>query len=812
MASVIENIISKLRESVSDNTRKIFSFREESNKNDGSLKNIIGDAYKAIRQNSRNLSDLTGDISELRTNDQITNNKIDSTNRKIKDLDKNNKSLSNNFEKLSRSFSSLTTSINKRLAIMDSNLRDIISSQKRLNYITQTQPQTFKIPGIIGRQEDRDRRPSLIQQIGGTILGGGILGGTAFLGGGSTASPSKDVGVTPSRRPEPTTGGEGSGVSPPPSDVSAPSPQPEQPRSQPSPREKDISISEFTGELRPNRKGKVDPKEYYRAALNKLKNSSLIGFVPRDGKRFGITKGTAEEWARFMTQLTKQESNFSIYARGPRGEQSFGLSQMKPGEYGLRTMKDVLNPDKAQQAMIKQFEKYILKFGAITGRGRGKGTYSGWGGAAAYFGPLRRTKEFFQHNKWMANLEKQLLKDYGQTRQEGPGQKPPTEPPPVNIPNGTPQGTGQPQTGMPSAPTKGIQPQPQTGQRPLPGTQSDELGNYRVEYRTRREQREEGGRFGRTPENRTVFLDFNAAGKGAKGWEIIVPDNITKEELEKVKQHRDAFVKLAGEFGYKNYRIRPGGKYGAGILTTSENRRRRGGRSGGVPGTYHTEPGFTNDPGFRKLMGNPDFVKAYSALLGRTLGKIPGITFQTPHGDPSAPTGAGMRLPDGTYVTERTLAPRILKHLENLREIDRKRRGSLGAGDVTPPIPERPSGIEISPPTPEAKYQAELEERVETKASEISAKPRPTVSTTDILSVMPPEPPKTKPSEPTTPPPGAKGERITPEQTPVPPPKTPDLTERLYGTPNTQTPETSKTKKDNPAEGSLKFSQITEYR
>lgn len=163
----------------------------------------------------------------------------------------------------------------------------------------------------------------------------------------------------------------------------------------------------FEGPLTSNRRGYVDPVNYYRAALEKLRGSKLIGFVPKDGPKFGIKKGTAEEWARFMTQLTKKESSFNVNTIGDGGE-SMGLSQMKHGQYGI---KDPFNPDQAQSGMIKQFEKYILRSKHVAGRGRGgvkDGVYGGYRGAAAYFGPLRRQHEFFQHDKWMAGMREKF--------------------------------------------------------------------------------------------------------------------------------------------------------------------------------------------------------------------------------------------------------------------------------------------------------------------------------------------------------------------------------------------------------------------
>ena len=154
------------------------------------------------------------------------------------------------------------------------------------------------------------------------------------------------------------------------------------------------------GNLVPDSRGYVDPKAYYSEALMKLESSKLIGFVPKDGERFGIKTGSKEEWARFMTQLTKQESGFNVNTIGDGGR-SKGLSQMLEGEYGIKNPHD---PHQAQSGMIKQFEKYVIASEHIAGTGSGPGTYGGYRGVAAYFGPLRREKEFFQHNTWMEKL------------------------------------------------------------------------------------------------------------------------------------------------------------------------------------------------------------------------------------------------------------------------------------------------------------------------------------------------------------------------------------------------------------------------
>ena len=329
----------------------------------------------------------------------------------------------------------------------------------------------------------------------------------------------------------------------------------------------------------------------------------------------------------------------------------------------------------------------------------------------------------------------------------------------------------------------------QTDVEPPKRIPSGPPGDFGIEYRTRREMRREGERYGRTPGNRTVFLDFNAAGSGARGYEIIVPDDITKEELDAVRQNRDEFVNLAAQYGYGNYRIRRGGKYGPGIYTTSENRRRRGGRVGGVSGTFHTEPGFTNDPGFRELMGNPDFVRDYARLNADTLGRIPGVTFQTPHGDSGAPSGAGMRLPSGEYVTERSFAPRILREMQRYKKeqkdsnykpepsVTKPRRDGTNQPTISKPRRDGESG-EVVPRKPKYIPAEVPDNKMSLSNNEMRAiaeflvgTPPPPPTSTQLSSgnikeyhtPIDPTPPKPPPQTPTDPP------QPPPPQTPIDP-------------------------------------------
>jgi hypothetical protein len=71
----------------------------------------------------------------------------------------------------------------------------------------------------------------------------------------------------------------------------------------------------------------------YRKMLAAFQGSGLVGKVPPDGARFGITTGSAEEWARFGTAVAKAESNFnprSANTSDPGG--SFGVLQYAHGQ------------------------------------------------------------------------------------------------------------------------------------------------------------------------------------------------------------------------------------------------------------------------------------------------------------------------------------------------------------------------------------------------------------------------------------------------------------------------------------------------
>jgi hypothetical protein len=138
--------------------------------------------------------------------------------------------------------------------------------------------------------------------------------------------------------------------------------------------------------------GRIDPVAFAQRAAYKVANSPLNGYAPPELRQFGITTGSPEEWARFYTMITKQESNMRVaptnadgslqrFPSTPAGERSYGPGQFNIGEYGLNSWADVNNPDRVIDAYMQVTQK---------------------GKLFQYFGSLQRPNETLQHTSWYA--------------------------------------------------------------------------------------------------------------------------------------------------------------------------------------------------------------------------------------------------------------------------------------------------------------------------------------------------------------------------------------------------------------------------
>lgn len=138
--------------------------------------------------------------------------------------------------------------------------------------------------------------------------------------------------------------------------------------------------------------GAITKDSLYYNILDKIKGSSLNGFTPKDGKRYGID-GSPESWANYLTQLANAESSYrpklgnttAAERAISAGAGSHGLFQLSPEDarnYGIKkgkfSMEELHDPDTNIDAAIKIHEHWMKKNGSIR--------Y----GAGKYWGPIKR--------------------------------------------------------------------------------------------------------------------------------------------------------------------------------------------------------------------------------------------------------------------------------------------------------------------------------------------------------------------------------------------------------------------------------------
>ncbi len=100
-----------------------------------------------------------------------------------------------------------------------------------------------------------------------------------------------------------------------------------------------------------------------------------------------------------------------------------------------------------------------------------------------------------------------------------------------------------------------------------------------------------------------ISLDFNSF-KGAKGTEVIIPDDASPEVREAAERFNQMVVDFAAKHGYENYKNR-GGK------TRSENKP-------GVSNKIHVEPFFTQGSKSESIINDnmDEFAEIYKTAFG----------------------------------------------------------------------------------------------------------------------------------------------------------------------------------------------------
>lgn len=141
-------------------------------------------------------------------------------------------------------------------------------------------------------------------------------------------------------------------------------------------------------------KGFVNKEDFYKQAVTTFRNSPLNGFVPKDGEKYGIKKGTPEEWANLAMRTAKVESSFKTTTTNPNDPGgSFGLFQFGY-HYGINK-----NNWQDPQAQLDAFVDYSKRW-VVNGGGyilpprdvKDVRRYAGHGGFGAAFSTFRDDK------------------------------------------------------------------------------------------------------------------------------------------------------------------------------------------------------------------------------------------------------------------------------------------------------------------------------------------------------------------------------------------------------------------------------------
>ena len=130
--------------------------------------------------------------------------------------------------------------------------------------------------------------------------------------------------------------------------------------------------------------GKLNDDALYKNLYNNVPDN-LVGYVPKDGAKYGITTGSRAEWAKLQFKLAKQESSGQTTPSAEAGHTgTAGLFQMESADlarHGQRG-KSVTDPQAQIGAMNDVFKNIPKGTGTIADRKTGAG---------AYFGPIRDT-------------------------------------------------------------------------------------------------------------------------------------------------------------------------------------------------------------------------------------------------------------------------------------------------------------------------------------------------------------------------------------------------------------------------------------
>jgi hypothetical protein len=135
--------------------------------------------------------------------------------------------------------------------------------------------------------------------------------------------------------------------------------------------------------------GRVDKQAYYNAAVQKIANSKLNGFVPKDGAKYGID-GSPESWAKYMTRMTSQESSFNTRTTNS-GDPGGSLGLLQFGQHYGITRENWQDPSAQIDAFVNYSDQWVVNGGGyiLPPAGVEAKRYKGHGGMGAIFSTAR---------------------------------------------------------------------------------------------------------------------------------------------------------------------------------------------------------------------------------------------------------------------------------------------------------------------------------------------------------------------------------------------------------------------------------------
>lgn len=162
-------------------------------------------------------------------------------------------------------------------------------------------------------------------------------------------------------------------------------------------------ILDFKGKVSVDSKGNMNKNEFFAAAVKTFEKSSLNGFVPADGEKYGID-GTPKSWARFAMSVANPESGFNVATTNmndPGG--SLGVFQWGM-HYGINS-KNWKDPQAQLDAFATYSDQWVVNGGGYIKPPSGVKAkrYAGHGGFGAAFSTVRNDTVLRKEHQAIAN-------------------------------------------------------------------------------------------------------------------------------------------------------------------------------------------------------------------------------------------------------------------------------------------------------------------------------------------------------------------------------------------------------------------------